>query len=331
MRFPIDAVFLGAARRRARRRRGRSCPSIAGCGVDRARAAGPWRARGPRAARRDDRRGRGRPVGDLVAPGAAADAGRARSRRVSRSAARAGHHRPRWPALRRLDRRAPSISPSRRRAPGCGARGPAAVRRVRAGARRPARPARRDADRAAGRPPGAAPPARLVRAVRRPGPGRAARSSSTPASDGSPSRSARPSRVAGRASGPAPTSSCRCPSTPTASGGAATTRPPHRRGRGARPRPAVRPRLERAPRDDRPVRARARRAGGQRRRRVRGRGPRASAAGRVRGRWVLLVDDVVTTGATLAACARRARRAGAGRVGDRRRARALTVGGRRAA
>ena len=44
------------------------------------------------------------------------------------------------------------------------------MRRVRPGPRRPAGSAGRHADRPAGRSPGAAPPARMVRAVRRPGP-----------------------------------------------------------------------------------------------------------------------------------------------------------------
>ena len=77
------------------------------------------------------------------------------------------------------------------------------------------------------------------------------------------------------------------------------------------PRPAVRSRAGAAAGDGRPVRARARRARLERRGCVRGRGPPPARANVVRGRWVLLVDDVVTTGATLAASGEALMRAGA--------------------
>ena len=109
---------------------------------------------------------------------------------------------------------------------GLRARGRAAVRRVPARPRRPAGAARRDPDRPAGRPPGAAPPARVVRAVRRSRASGPARPEVRAASGGSPSRWAPRSPGAGRGSGSARRSSSRSPSTPTANAGAATTRRP---------------------------------------------------------------------------------------------------------
>ena len=80
--------------------------------------------------------------------------------------------------------------------------------------------------------------------------------------------------------------------------------------------PPPRTRARRRPRadagDDRPVRPRSTAPRRQRGRCVRGR--RDRLAGRIEGRWVLLIDDVVTTGSSLAAGARALEAAGAAAV-----------------
>ena len=119
-----------------------------------------------------------------------------------------------------------SILPCPARCVGCGREGPPLCAALRAGARRPAGAAGRHPDRPAGRPPGAAPPARVVRAVRRSRPARPPRAEVRRRAAACRTRSGGPSPGAGRRSAPAATSSSRCPSTPSARGSAATTRPP---------------------------------------------------------------------------------------------------------
>ena len=138
----------------------------------------------------------GTAVGDLVVLEPAARYRRKRQESAAR------HHRP-MATLRRLGR-----SCARSRIPGrlfrVRSRGRAAVRHVPARARCPAGVAGRDADRASGRAARAAAPARMVRALRRTGPGSPPRPEVRRGAAAWPDRSARRWPGAGHGSGPAP-------------------------------------------------------------------------------------------------------------------------------
>ena len=149
-------------------------------------------------------------------------------------------------------------------------RGPPAVRDVPAGARRAAR-ACRPGRRSACPADIPAPLLQLEWCAPYAGPVRAAlhdlKYARRAAARGAARRGRRATLGDGSASGP--TSWSRSPSTPSVSAGAATTRRRSSPRRGADARPAVRPGAGAPARDGRPVRARARRACHERRRRVR--------------------------------------------------------------